>query len=780
MLRITIGASDFSLKHYTLDDMPAGQVDPDLQHFNIAVAERDVIPVLHDILAIQPGARIIASPWSAPAWMKTSANVIGGTLFEQYEATYASYLVRFVDAFRGEGIPIFALTVQNEPAFEPLTYPGMNLPADARARIIGKYLGPALAGRKPGTAILDWDHNWDEPDEPLSVLADPDARRYVAGVAWHCYRGDPSAQTTVHRAFPKKDVYLTECSGGDWPSARNGELLLFARNIIMVGITNRARGVVYWNLALDENHGPHAGGCDECKGVVTIDSATGSISRNDEYYAFAHFSRFVLPGAVRVRSGNTNAGIHEVAFQNLPDQGGHGGSVVLVAVNGNTTTNRLSVSKAPSASSTTCRPAAWRRSCGHPRRRVHQRRRQVQPVSIICGTQLGPAPDRSNLEAGGYPRSSRDKAGIEDDGPRQACPKESMKAAGAGPMLRAASGSGLELFSCLERTILASAETEERHEALGRCLGCAGCMQRRACENDHLAGTCRRACTIRLWPGTPPDARAMPGPDDASINPKSLIGGKPVIAVSNVSQPTMTVYAPTGKNTGAAVVVFPGGGFQILAMDLEGTDACDWLTSKGITSVLLKYRVPSAPYDWKCDCRPHNRELSVPSLQDAQRTMRLVRSRAAQWHIDPHKIGVLGFSAGGYLVAEISTNFDRHLYAPVDAADKESARPDFAMPIYPGHLATDDDTFNANVRVSRETPPTFLVQAEDDYVDGVNQYAGVLHRLEERQGAGGDALVCPRRARIRASPDRESDHALAGSGRDMADYHRDGSRGEPK
>ncbi len=338
MLRITIGASDFSLQHYTLDDMPAGQVDPDLQHFNIVEPQRDVIPVLHDILAIQPDMHIIASPWSAPAWMKTSANVISGTLFEQYEATYANYLVRFVDAFRSDGIPIFALTVQNEPEFEPLTYPGMNLPAEARARIIGKYLGPALAGRKTGTVILGWDHNWDEPNQPLSVLADPDARRYIAGIAWHCYRGDPGTQTTVRRGFPKKDVYLTECSGGDWPSAMNGELLLFARNIIMVGITNWARGVVYWNLALDENHGPHAGGCDECKGVVTIDSATGTISRNDEYYAFAHFSRFVLPGAVRVKSGNTNAGIHEVAFQNP-----HDGSVVLVAVNGNTTSNRLSV-----------------------------------------------------------------------------------------------------------------------------------------------------------------------------------------------------------------------------------------------------------------------------------------------------------------------------------------------------------------------------------------------------------------------------------------------------
>ncbi|EIL87067.1 glycoside hydrolase family 30 beta sandwich domain-containing protein [Rhodanobacter sp. 115] len=338
MLRITIGASDFSLQHYTLDDMPAGQTDPGLQHFNVAVAQRNVIPVLQDILAIHPGLRIIASPWSAPAWMKTSANLISGSLLEQYEPNYAAYLVHFLDAFKGYGIPIFALTLQNEPAFEPLTYPGMELTADARARIIGQYLGPALAARKPKTLILGWDHNWDAPNQPLSVLADPTANRYVAGIAWHCYAGDPSAQTTVHRAYPGKDAYLTECSGGDWPSAKNGELLLFARNILMMSIKNWARGAVYWNLVLDEDHGPHAGGCDQCKGVVTVDAQTGEISRNDEYYAFAHFSRFVLPGAVRVKSGNTQTGVHQVAFQN-PDHG----SVVLVAVNGNAKATRLSV-----------------------------------------------------------------------------------------------------------------------------------------------------------------------------------------------------------------------------------------------------------------------------------------------------------------------------------------------------------------------------------------------------------------------------------------------------
>jgi acetyl esterase/lipase len=234
------------------------------------------------------------------------------------------------------------------------------------------------------------------------------------------------------------------------------------------------------------------------------------------------------------------------------------------------------------------------------------------------------------------------------------------------------------------------------------------------CASVHAGATVWQPAAghmqIPIWPGAVPDARPVPGPETEAHG-----------AVTNVTQPTMTVYAPKGENTGAAVVVFPGGGFQILAIDLEGTEICDWLTSRGVTCVLLKYRVPSVPYVWQCNCRPHNLETSVPSLEDAQRTLRLVRFHAAQWHIDPHKIGVIGFSAGGYLVAEVSTHFKRHLYKPVDDADKQSSRPDFAIAIYPGHLATDNDALNPNVPVSRDTPPTFLAQAEDDNVDGVDQ-----------------------------------------------------------
>jgi acetyl esterase/lipase len=230
---------------------------------------------------------------------------------------------------------------------------------------------------------------------------------------------------------------------------------------------------------------------------------------------------------------------------------------------------------------------------------------------------------------------------------------------------------------------------------------------------------------VPIWPGATPDAQPVPGPEDVGTTGNhDLVAGRSYVWVTNVTRPTMTVYSPTEKNTGVAVVVFPGGGFEGLAIDLEGTEACDWLTSEGITCVLLKYRVPSLPYDWHCDCRPNNGlTKSTLPLEDAQRAIGLLRLHAAEWHIDPHKIGVLGFSAGGYLVAEISTNFARRLYEPIDAADEESCRPDFAVAVYPGHLWVGGETYalNPNVPVTPQTPPTFLVQAGNDNVDGVNQ-----------------------------------------------------------
>ena len=195
---------------------------------------------------------------------------------------------------------------------------------------------------------------------------------------------------------------------------------------------------------------------------------------------------------------------------------------------------------------------------------------------------------------------------------------------------------------------------------------------------------------IPIWPGVEPDAQPAADPEYVATDTDSPVAGRPWLYVANVTQPTMTVYSPEGKNTGAAVVVFPGGGYQILAIDLEGTEVCDWLTSKGITCVLLKYRVPNSGMHWdeRCECQVSPK--SPTALEDAQRTIGLVRLHAAEWRIDPHKIGVLGFSAGGHLAVAISTHFEHRLYPPVDAADKESCRPDFAVALYPGHLWIDE------------------------------------------------------------------------------------------
>jgi len=227
---------------------------------------------------------------------------------------------------------------------------------------------------------------------------------------------------------------------------------------------------------------------------------------------------------------------------------------------------------------------------------------------------------------------------------------------------------------------------------------------------------------VPLWPGAAPGTR--PGPDSESLGTAASVAGAPWYYVSKVSRPTLTVYSPQGENTGAAVLVFPGGGYQILAIDLEGSEVCDWLTARGITCILLKYRVPRSGPSWQADHKyinPH----PAPALQDAQRAMGMVRQHAAEWHIDANKIGVLGFSAGGHLVAAISNDYQRRSYAPVDDADQLSCRPDFAVAVYPGHLWLPDDRiplkFNPDIHVTAHTPPTILIQAETDSVDNVNQ-----------------------------------------------------------
>lgn len=235
---------------------------------------------------------------------------------------------------------------------------------------------------------------------------------------------------------------------------------------------------------------------------------------------------------------------------------------------------------------------------------------------------------------------------------------------------------------------------------------------------------------LPLWPADAPDTRPAAGPEavhyaiDPDTKQKRLVGGRPYVYVENVTTPTMTVYRPTARSTGAAVIVYPGGGFNVLAMDIEGTEACDWLTARGITCVLLKYRVPCQHEGDYRDC--------PPAHQDAQRAMRLVRSRAAEWQIDPDRIGVMGFSAGAHMAIVSSTRFER-TYAPVDAADSLSARPNFALVLYPGRVTNRrvDWAFNPAIRVTDRTPPTFLVHAYDDDLNPVENslfYATALRR----------------------------------------------------
>lgn len=314
--RLTVGASDFSPTHYSYDDTLGNAPDPKLEHFSIAPARQYVLPRVREALAINPDLLVMISPWSPPAWMKTSKSLIQGQLEPRYYQAFADYLARTVEEFGREGVPVSMLTIQNEPDFEPDSYPGMRVNPPQRAEIIGRYVGPTFRARGLKTEILDYDHNWDNPEMPWAVLSDPEARKYIAGVAWHCYEGDVPAQSQVRDAFPDKDVWFTECSGGEW-SPKYAEVLGWMTDKLIIGGANHwSRGVLLWNLALDPAHGPHKGGCADCRGVVTIDPATATITRNVEYYVLGHASRFVLPGAYRVAATKHGEGIEATAFLN--------------------------------------------------------------------------------------------------------------------------------------------------------------------------------------------------------------------------------------------------------------------------------------------------------------------------------------------------------------------------------------------------------------------------------------------------------------------------------
>jgi glucosylceramidase len=300
-LRVSIGASDMNERVFSYDDLPQGETDVDMAKFDLGPDRADVIPVLKEILAIAPGIKILGSPWSAPAWMKTNDDVRGGELKPEYYAVFAKYLVKYIQAMRADGITIDAITVENEP-LNPKNTPSMVMFAKQQDTIIAHDLGPTFQKAGIRTKILLYDHNPDVLSYPLSILGDPDASKYVDGTAFHLYGGDASLLAQVHDAYPNKNLYLTEQSVTE---RRSGGPLGIAEPVrrVMIGATrNWCRNVLLWNLAADPQNGPHTnnGGCTGCSGAITLSG--DSVSRNVAYYVLDHFSQFVPPGSVRVAS----------------------------------------------------------------------------------------------------------------------------------------------------------------------------------------------------------------------------------------------------------------------------------------------------------------------------------------------------------------------------------------------------------------------------------------------------------------------------------------------
>ncbi|MFZ0517640.1 MAG: glycoside hydrolase family 30 beta sandwich domain-containing protein [Acidobacteriaceae bacterium] len=324
-LRVSIGSSDMNAKVYSYDDVPAGESDPTLAKFSLAPDEVAVIPALKEILAINPKIKILGSPWSAPAWMKTNDKSKGGTLNPEDYKAYAKYFVKYVEGMKAAGIPIDAITVQNEP-LNPKNTPSMVMFAKQEDNFIKDALGPAFKKAHLRTKILVYDHNPDVTSYALSILKDPDASKYVDGSAWHLYGGEISALTEVHDAFPNKNIYFTEQSIGDGHHQTNIDIAEPVSDVVIGATRNWSRNALLWNLAADPENGPHTndGGCTSCAGAITLDGDNASL--NVAYYVIAQASKFVPAGSVRVDSNDVEQ-LANVAFR-TPD-----GKMVLIVSN---------------------------------------------------------------------------------------------------------------------------------------------------------------------------------------------------------------------------------------------------------------------------------------------------------------------------------------------------------------------------------------------------------------------------------------------------------------
>jgi glucosylceramidase len=326
-LRISIGASDLSQFVFSYNDMPAGQTDPTLANFSLSKDTVDLIPLLKQILTINPAIKIMGSPWSAPVWMKDNGSSVGGSLQPQYYAAYANYLVKYVQQMQAKGIPIHSITIQNEPE-NGGNNPSMLMTAAQQATFVKNNLGPAFQAAGITAKIIVFDHNCDNPNYPISILNDPAAKPFVDGSAFHLYSGNISAMSNVNAAHPDKNLYFTE----QWTSSTgsfSGDLAWHLRNVIVGSTRNWSKVALEWNLANDPSFGPHtAGGCTQCKGALTINGS--AVTRNVSYYIVAHASKFVPAGSVRISSGLV-ANLPNVAFKTPA------GRKVLIVLNDNTT-----------------------------------------------------------------------------------------------------------------------------------------------------------------------------------------------------------------------------------------------------------------------------------------------------------------------------------------------------------------------------------------------------------------------------------------------------------
>lgn len=334
-LRVSVGASDMNDHVYSYDDLPEGQTDPKMEKFSIEPDRADVIPVLKQILAINPKIKILASPWSAPLWMKTTGVARGGVLKPEYFEAYATYFVKYIQAMKAEGVNIDALTVQNEPLNEKNT-PSMLMLESELADFIENNLGPAFQKAGIKTKIVLYDHNLDHPAYPLSILKDPKANKYVDGTGFHLYGGTVAAFDQVHDAFPKKHLYFTEQSISEH---HEGAPLNVAKPVawVVIGVTRHwSKNVLVWNLAADPQFGPHTndGGCTGCQGAITIDG--NKVKLNLAYYTIAHASKFVPDGSVRIGSSGADV-VPNVAFT-TPE-----GKTVLIVANDSTSDRSFDV-----------------------------------------------------------------------------------------------------------------------------------------------------------------------------------------------------------------------------------------------------------------------------------------------------------------------------------------------------------------------------------------------------------------------------------------------------